>query len=64
MSTFNDGDRLILEDCKATWRAEAHAQALQDLKAEGLDVGSIERYAELYAEHYRVWERLGLEGIE
>jgi len=45
----------MMEDCKITWREEARARALNDLKAERLDGEQAdefykERFAEYYAE--------------
>lgn len=58
-------ERIVMEDCKLSWRQEARERALRDLRAENLGPEeATERFEELYAEHYAELERLGLEGIE
>lgn len=55
----------MMEDCKGTWRENARAHALQDLKAQGIQGEAAEKfYNERFAEYYAELERIGLEGIQ
>jgi hypothetical protein len=59
-----DRDELTVEECKATWREEARARAVQEAKDQGLHGGEAEAHVQRGTEEiYAELEKIGLENL-
>jgi hypothetical protein len=64
-----DANDLVMEECRATWRAEAHARAVKEAEAAGLDPDDSSEQVRGFIKsrteaHYSALEKLGLENIQ
>lgn len=63
-----DANDFVMEECRATWRAEAHARAINEAKDAGLDPDDSSEYVRGFIKsrtdvHYSELEKLGLENL-